>query len=105
MGLTRFPRHTWVYRDARWPALRLAAKRRDGFKCVTCGSRLRLEVDHVEPVRDAPERAFDLGNLQTLCGPCHARKTKIEVGLPDLPPERQAWRDLVALPLPSKHGV
>lgn len=84
-----------VYRDVRWPALRLQAKRRDDFRCVTCGSRYRLQVDHIAPVRDAPERAFDIDNLQTLCGPCHGRKTRVEAGHPELSPERQAWRDLM----------
>lgn len=42
------------------------AKRRDGFRCVKCGQRIRLEVDHVLPVRDRPDLAFDLSNLQTL---------------------------------------
>lgn len=96
MGM-KFHRHgTWVYRDRRWPALRMAAKRRDGFACVQCGSRHRLEVDHVEPVRTKPELAFDLGNLQCLCPACHTRKTRIECGHPELNPERQKWRDLVA---------
>lgn len=96
MGLKTYKRHgAWIYRDRRWPALRLAAKRRDGWKCVQCGSRYRLEVDHIVPVRDAPERAFDLTNLQCLCGSCHGRKTRSEVGLPELSPERQAWRDLL----------
>lgn len=85
----------WVYRDKRWPALRLAAKRRDGWRCVLCLSRGRLEVDHIKPVRDHPELAFDLDNLQSLCGHCHGAKTRLEVGMPDLPPERRKWRDLV----------
>lgn len=95
MGM-RWERHgRWVYRDKRWPALRLMAKRRDGFECVKCGSKYRLEVDHIEPVRDAPERAFDLDNLMTLCGPCHGAKTRRETGHPELSPERQRWRDLI----------
>lgn len=95
MGV-KFQRHgLWVYRDNRWPALRLMAKRRDGWRCVKCGSKYRLEVDHIEPVRDCPERAFDLANLQTLCGPCHGSKTRLEAGHPNLSPERQKWRDLL----------
>ncbi|WP_422028869.1 HNH endonuclease [Roseovarius sp.] len=95
MGM-KYQRHgTWVYRDRRWPALRLAAKRRDGFKCVKCGSRHRLEVDHIEPVRTKQELAFELINLQTLCGGCHTKKTRRELGFPELSPERRAWRDLL----------
>lgn len=95
MGMM-FPRHgKWVYRDRRWPALRTMAKRRDGWQCVKCGSRYRLEVDHIERVLDAPDRAFDLDNLQTLCGPCHGAKTRLETGHPELSPERKKWRELL----------
>lgn len=93
MGVKRYG--TWVYRDRRWSALRLMAKRRDQWKCVKCGSRYRLEVDHIEAVRNAPDRAFDLSNLQTLCAPCHGAKTRLEAGHPELSPERQKWRDLL----------
>ncbi len=96
MGVTRYHRFSAaVIRSPRWPALRIAAKRRDGWKCVQCGSKQRLEVDHAKPVRTHPELAFDLSNLQTLCGSCHGRKTRIECGFPELTPARVAWRDLV----------
>jgi 5-methylcytosine-specific restriction enzyme A len=95
MGL-KYDRHgAAIYRTPRWKAVRLAAKRRDGFRCVTCGDAGRLEVDHVKPMRTHPELAFDLANLQSLCPPCHARKTRIEVGLDPLSPARMAWREVV----------
>lgn len=84
-----------VYRSRRWTALRQAAKRRDGFKCVQCGASGRLEIDHVRSVREAPELAFDLTNLQSLCPTCHGRKTAIEKGIAPLDPQRQEWRDLL----------
>jgi len=84
-----------VCRSKRWPALRLAAKRRDGFKCVSCGAAGPLEVDHIKPVRSHPELSFELSNLQSLCCRCHSRKTRIEIGLAEIDPKRQAWRDLV----------
>lgn len=90
-----FVRHgSWVYRDPRWAALRLEAKRRDGWKCVQCGARGRLECDHIKPVRSRPDLAFDLTNLQSLCPSCHTRKTRLECGHVPLSPERQKWRDL-----------
>jgi 5-methylcytosine-specific restriction endonuclease McrA len=107
MGVDRWHRYSrHVTRGPRWKALRLQALRRDGWACVECGARHRLEVDHIEPVRAAPERAFELANLQTLCGRCHARKTRIECGHPVLSPERQAWRDLLRDPRrkPSSNG-
>lgn len=85
-----------VQRSPRWPALRLQAKRRDGWKCVQCSATGRLEVDHVHPVRTHPELAFDLSNLQTLCPACHARKTRIEVGMGQPNPKREAWGKAVA---------
>ncbi|HWM47082.1 MAG TPA: HNH endonuclease [Xanthobacteraceae bacterium] len=98
MGVKQYDRHSAkVIRDKRWPALRLAAKRRDGFKCVKCRAVGRLEVDHIKRVKDAPELAFELSNLQTLCTPCHSAKTRLEVGFgQEVDPKRAAWRDLVA---------
>lgn len=84
-----------IYRTEQWKMLRFLAKRRDGWRCVECGATGRLEVDHVKPIRTHPELAFDLDNLQALCPACHSRKTQVEVGLPQLNPERRAWRDLV----------
>jgi len=93
MGVMRYSRH--VLRSRRWPALRQQALRRDGFACVECGARGRLEVDHIKPVRTHPHLAWELDNLQTLCGPCHTRKTRIEIGLAPLNPRREAWQSLV----------
>lgn len=33
------------------------------------------EVDHIVPLRQAPERKYDLANLQPLCRSCHSTKT------------------------------
>lgn len=94
--MTKYHRHSAkVTRSKRWKALRLEALRRDGWQCVKCGARGRLEVDHIAPVRTAPERAFDLTNLQCLCGACHARKTRLEIGLGRENPAREAWKSLV----------
>jgi 5-methylcytosine-specific restriction endonuclease McrA len=95
MGMTYHRYSAAVIRSRQWPALRLQAKRRDGWRCVLCGARGRLEVDHVQPVRTHPGLSLDLSNLQTLCASCHARKTRIECGLDPLNPARQRWRDLV----------
>ncbi|MCB1489032.1 MAG: HNH endonuclease [Bauldia sp.] len=90
-----------VTRTKRWKALRLLALRRDNFQCVKC-SAPATEVDHIRPVRDAPEFAYDLENLQSLCGPCHSRKTIAEVGLASVDtPARAAWRALVRDMRPS----
>ncbi len=79
---------------ARWRAVRMQAVRRDDWKCTQCGSRGKLEVHHSEPVQVAPERAYDLTNVVTLCRECHLQKTLAERGqLPS--PERNAWQTLL----------
>lgn len=97
MGMRqRYDRHSAaVQRSPRWAVIRLEVLRRDDFKCVCCGARGRLEVDHKIPVRLAPDRAFELDNLQALCRPCHSQKTRLEVGLPPLSEGRQQWRNSV----------
>ena len=84
-----------VTRGPRWKALRMQVLDRDDWQCVQCGERRGLEIDHIEPVRDRPDLAFTLSNLQTLCGRCHARKTRIEIGLGRPDPAREAWKKLV----------
>ncbi|RTL86451.1 MAG: HNH endonuclease [Hyphomicrobiales bacterium] len=96
MGLKKYNRHSGaVIRTRRWKALRIAVLRRDGFKCVECGARGDLEVDHVHPVRTHPELAYEPLNLQTLCVACHSRKTRLEIGLGQIDPRREAWKQLV----------
>ena len=79
----------------RWKALRLRVLDRDNWTCCQCPERRRLEIDHVLPVRTHPELAWEITNLQALCGRCHARKTRIEIGLGLPNPKREAWKKLV----------
>ncbi|WP_292527815.1 HNH endonuclease [Methylocystis sp.] len=84
-----------VYYTSRWARVRWIALRRDGFACVKCGARGRLEVDHIESIRRAPERAYELHNLQSLCTSCHSIKTNDEMGrAPNL--AQIAWKTAVA---------
>lgn len=82
-----------IYRTPKWKAARLAAKRRDGWQCIKCGSKTRLEVDHIVALRDGGD-PFELSNLQTLCGSCHAKKTRIEI-FGETDPEKEKWRALL----------
>lgn len=84
-----------VNKSRRWQVLRQQAKRRDGWQCVKCGERTRLEVDHIKPVRSNPELGFDLSNLQTLCVSCHSAKTLEEMGHGKVSPARMAWKSLL----------
>lgn len=96
MAVTRYHRHSkHITRGPRWKALRLKVLRRDGFRCVECQTRGRLEVDHIQPVRTHPELAYEIDNLQALCPACHTRKTRIECGHAPPDPRRVQWRDAV----------
>jgi 5-methylcytosine-specific restriction endonuclease McrA len=54
-----------------WSSLSMAVKRRDGFKCVKCGSSLFLQVHHLIPLSRGGQNM--MLNLTTLCSDCHAR--------------------------------
>jgi 5-methylcytosine-specific restriction protein A len=96
MGLKEYKRHSkHVTSTRRWQSVRHAVLERDNWACVKCGEQKRLEVDHILPVRDNPELSFDPANCQVLCGPCHTRKTRIEIGHKPLSKPRQDWRDSV----------
>lgn len=91
-----------VHRDRRWPPVRLAAKRRDGWRCVRCGGRIRLEVAHIISAASRPDLAYELSNVRTLDWQCHILETQAERSN-ELDPRRQAWRDLLKTPLPERN--
>ena len=52
--------------------VRIAVWRRDGGKCVQCGSRERLEYDHIIPVVKGGSNT--VRNIQMLCESCNRSK-------------------------------
>ena len=46
--------------------------RRDGERCVICGSQMELEIDHIVPVSRGGKHCDD--NFQVLCRTCNHRK-------------------------------
>jgi len=64
--------------DSRWKKLRARKINRNPL-CEHCFERGEVtpatEVDHRIPIAEAPERRLDWDNLQSLCHPCHVRKT------------------------------
>lgn len=56
-----------------WTSIRKKVLKRDGHRCVKCGSSRRLEVDHKVASDDHRIEA-----LQTLCAVCHRAKTQAE---------------------------
>lgn len=80
----RDPHASALYASKEWQALRarhLALQPRcvgllaDGSQC---GRSDRREVDHIRPHGNNLALFFDPANLQTLCRPCHSRKTGFE---------------------------
>jgi hypothetical protein len=54
------------------PRVRIAVWRRDGGKCVECGSQERLEYDHIIPVLKGGSNTER--NVQLLCEKCNRKK-------------------------------
>jgi len=46
---------------------------RDNFKCVLCGSKENIEVDHIKSLALFPEMALDKNNGRVLCNKCHKK--------------------------------
>ena len=60
--------------DAQWRYVRLQVLNRDDWQCTRCGSRHRLEIDHI--VALAEGGTDDLDNLRVLCRDCHIADTR-----------------------------
>ena len=52
-----------------WDEIREAAKKRDGYRCVKCGSQKSLHVHHKIPLNKGGTNSLD--NILTLCERCH----------------------------------
>ncbi len=83
IALQRAYQRQWM-RDRR--AEGLAAM---GGKCVRCGSKDRLEVDHIDPTSKVTHRVWAMGRAkreaelakcQLLCRSCHQKKSAPEIG-------------------------
>lgn len=58
-----------------WRAIRRQVLVRDHYTCRSCG-KYGNEVDHIDG--DSTHNPNDGSNWQTLCKPCHSRKTVTE---------------------------
>ena len=70
--------HRSFYTSTAWREARLLALARLGRCCCRCGSRRRIVVDHIVPVRVSWEARLDQRNLQILCADCHNGPKKRE---------------------------
>lgn len=60
-------------------ATKNTVKRRDGNRCVICGSTVKLEVDHMRGLQNGGSN--EPSNLATLCDDCHTEKTRMDNSL------------------------
>ena len=67
--------HRRLYQTRQWAFLRSLVKARDDWSCVKCGSRYRVEVNHIISPLDGGE-FFEISNCQTLCRTCHKHYTR-----------------------------
>ncbi|MBS1691924.1 MAG: HNH endonuclease [Actinobacteria bacterium] len=67
------PRHHPHMNGGRWKRLSVAARRRQPW-CLDCGAVADLTVDHVIPIAEAPELAYEPRNLAVRCRPCNSRR-------------------------------
>ena len=76
----------------RWARTRRAVFERDGWRCRKCGKAGRLECDHVIPLEKDPDQdPYAVEGCQTLCRPCHIKKTAHE----NTEPMRRPWKEFV----------
>ena len=72
-----------------WDSARSYVMLRDRYTCRLCGTRRRardLDVDHIVEIARGGA-ALEYSNLQTVCRPCHRRKTRAFMTAPRHPPE------------------
>lgn len=50
---------------------REAVFKRDNHTCIWCGSKEKIQADHIKKFADYPELRFAIDNGRTLCEPCH----------------------------------
>jgi len=62
-------RETDRYRDWRTKVLK-----RDGYRCVRCGTRRDLHAHHIKPWAKYPKQRYLVANGETLCLKCHQKR-------------------------------
>ncbi len=67
-------------------AVRRRVLERDNYRCRSCGSTTRLNIDHIKPVSRGGDNS--LKNLQTLCWPCNRAKNVVTYNYL----KRRIWR-------------
>lgn len=68
------------YDRSAWRKLRLKALERDNYECQECKRQGKVgpaqNVHHIKEVKDFPELALVLDNLESVCIKCHNKEHK-----------------------------
>ncbi|MEH7670866.1 HNH endonuclease [Bacillus sp. JJ689] len=74
------------YKSKEWESLRKKVMKRAKYECEHCkkkgkvttrdtldkrGRKMKMDVNHIKPVKTHPHLALDLDNLEYLCVRCH----------------------------------
>ena len=70
-GIT--PINKKIRKSIEYSLWRQAVFKRDGYKCVECGSTKKIQGDHIKPFALFPELRFVIDNGRTLCYECHKK--------------------------------
>lgn len=68
--------------DSKWETFSRNYRKNNPW-CVECRRQgiwndSKIQVDHIIPLEQAPDKKYDLSNLQSLCCSCHSKKTHRE---------------------------
>jgi len=61
------------HRGWRYKEWQQAVFKRDGYRCVLCGSNQQLTADHLFPRVSHPSLKYEVSNGRTLCEKCRVR--------------------------------
>jgi len=66
-----YPEHRRIRKSIEYKLWRSSVFVRDNRTCIWCGSKEKIEADHIKPFADFPELRFAIDNGRTLCHECH----------------------------------
>lgn len=67
------------YGTSNWKKLRATVLEHYGSKCMKCGSREDIIVDHIKPRSIYKELELDFNNMQVLCNTCNLIKSNRQI--------------------------
>ena len=65
------PKNMLLRKSLEYKLWRFSVFKRDNYICIWCGSKEKIQADHIKKFADYPELRFAIDNGRTLCGSCH----------------------------------